>query len=231
MKPPFLLTVRNQRNQDAFNFFTTLMIAKPAYKVCRRLGAGVFDKCQTQKFALSEARHEKNAKGGAKKANLSDFAKQLLEKQKVRFAYGFSEKQLRRYVEESLRVSVLGVDPRVRMIEQIEMRLDNVVYRAGLARSRRAARQLVSHGHVLVNGVRSTIPSMNLKQGDVFSLRARTLALPIMEKVRDIVEQATQPVWIGYDAKKHEGTILAKPTPENTEIPGSVNAILEFYSK
>jgi small subunit ribosomal protein S4 len=206
------------------------MLAKPAYKVCRRLGAGVFDKCQTQKFALSESHHEKFAKGG-KKGNLSDFAKQLLEKQKVRFSYGISEHQLRRYVEEALRASTLGVDPRSRLVERLEMRLDNVVYRAGLARSRRAARQLVSHGHVLVNGVRSTIPSMLVKKGDAFTLRPRTTGLPIMQKIEDTLKENTLPAWLSFNIQKHEGAVLAKPTTESVEMPGSVNAILEFYAK
>ncbi len=205
------------------------MHALPTYKVCRRLGAGVFDKCQTQKFVLSEAHHAKFAKRA--KRNVSNFAKQLLEKQRVRFSYGLSERQLRRYVEEANRVSVLGVDPTVRMIEELEMRLDNVIYRSGLVRTRRAARQLVSHGHVVVNGVRSTIPSMKVKEGDTFTLRARTQARPIMELVKNQIADATSPVWITMDSAKYTGKVTARPKPENTEMPGSVSAILEYYSR
>jgi small subunit ribosomal protein S4 len=106
----------------------------------------------------SESKHAQSPLARRKKG-LSDFGKQLVEKQRVRFAYGISEKQLRKYIEEANRVAVLGVDPKVRVIEQLEMRLDNVVYKLGFAPSRRAARQLVSHGHILVNGVRTTIPS------------------------------------------------------------------------
>jgi small subunit ribosomal protein S4 len=205
------------------------MQALPTYKVCRRLGAGVFDKCQTQKFVLSEAHHAKFAK--RTKRNVSNFAKQLLEKQRVRFSYGLSERQLRRYVEEANRVSVLGIDPVVRMIEELEMRLDNVIYRSGLVRTRRAARQLVSHGHVLVNGVRSTIPSMKVKEGDVFTLRARTQGRPIMEMVKNQIADATSPVWITMDQGKFTGKVTARPKPENTEMPGNVSAILEYYSR
>jgi small subunit ribosomal protein S4 len=205
------------------------MLAKQTYKVCRRLGAGVFDKCQTQKFVLSEAHHAKFAKRA--KRNVSDFAKQLFEKQRVRFSYGLSERQLRRYVEDANRVSVLGIDPVVRMVEELEMRLDNVVYRAGLARSRRAARQLVSHGHMLVNGVRSTIPSMQIKEGDTFEVRARTLSRPISEHLKAQIAEATSPVWITVDSQKFAGSVTARPKPENTEMPGSVSAILEYYSR
>lgn len=206
------------------------MQAKPTYKVCRRLGAGVFDKCQTQKFVLSEARHSKHTRRGGRRT-VSDFAKQLLEKQRVRFAYGFSERQLRRYVEEAQRASVLGVDPITRMIEEMELRLDNIVYRSGLARSRRAARQLVSHGHVMVNNVRSTVPSMQLTEGDTFTLRKRTRELPIMDNLKANLEEATQPTWVSFDATSLTGTITARPSPENTEMPGSVGSILEYYSR
>lgn len=189
----------------------------------------MFDKCQTQKFVLSEARHAKFAKRA--KRNVSDFAKQLFEKQRVRFSYGLSERQLRRYVEEANRVSVLGIDPVTRMIEDLEMRLDNVVYRSGLVRTRRAARQLVSHGHILVNGIRSTIPSMRIKEGDTFEVRARTLARPISEYLKAQIAEATSPVWMTVNIQKFSGNVTARPTPENTEMPGSVSAILEYYSR
>lgn len=206
------------------------MIAKPAYKVGRRLGAAVFDKCQTQKFAVSEAKHAKSAKRGGRKTS-TDFSKQLIEKQRIRFAYGIMERQLRRYVEEAQRVRTLGVDPSLRMLEQLEMRLDNVVYRIGLAKSRRGARQLVSHGHITVNGVRSTIPSQALKVGDVVAVRAATTTKPIMEIMKNLFESATVPVWLSFDGKKFEGKVLSKPNAEITEMPGSVGAILEFYSR
>jgi small subunit ribosomal protein S4 len=206
------------------------MLAKPTYKVCRRLGAGVYDKCQTQKFVLSEAHHAKYAKRA--KRNMSDFAKQLIEKQRVRFAYGITERQLRKYVEESGRVSMLGLDPVTRMIEQLEMRLDNVVYRSGLVSSRRAARQLVAHGHVIVNGTRSTIPSMVMQEGSTFELRPRTRTLPIMENIKKQLESAsTTPVWMNFDSVKCVGKVTGRPNPENTEMPGSVSAILEYYSR
>jgi len=202
----------------------------PTYKVCRRLGAGVFDKCQTQKYMLSETKHAKSMQGRRRK-NISDYGKQLIEKQRVRFAYGVSEKQLRKYIEEANRVAVLGVDPKVRMIEQLEMRLDNIVYKLGLAPTRRAARQLVSHGHIMVNGVRTTIPSRAMYEGDVISVRKRTQALPVMDKIKKGVEEATAPTWTVFDLKKFEGKVTARPTPENTEMPGMVAAILEYYSR
>ena len=204
------------------------MNIQPTYKVCRRLGAGVFDKCQTQKFTVSEARH---AKSERRRRAVSDYGKQLLEKQRVRFAYGVSERQLRKYVEECFRVAALGHDPALRMIEQLEMRLDNVVYRSGLAPTRRAARQLVSHGHVMVNNKRTTIPSYTVAQGDTFTLRDRTKNLPLMDRLKETLEASQAPVWITFEQKKFSGTIQATPTEKNTEMPGSVSAILEYYSR
>jgi small subunit ribosomal protein S4 len=206
------------------------MESKKAYKVCRRLGAGVYDKCQTQKFALSEARHQKSS-GGARRRAPSDYGKQLLEKQRVRFAYGISEKQLRRYNEESQRVAALGQDPATRLLEQLEMRIDNIIYRAGLTSSRRAARQLVSHGHVHINGVRTTVPSAILKEGDTFSLRERTKQLPVMDIMKNRAAEATPPAWLSFDVAKGEGVVRARPTLSGTELPGSIPVILEFYSR
>jgi len=205
------------------------MKSTPTYKVCRRLGAGVYDKCQTQKFTVSEARHSRGVRG--RRRNISDFGKQLLEKQRVRFAYGISERQLRRYVEESQRVAVLGADPSTRMVEQCELRLDNVVYRTGLAPTRKAARQLVSHGHVEVNGRRTTIPSLTCKIGDTVTVRERTRNLPIMESIKLGLENARTPAWLAFDQKTLSGKVTALPTADNTEMPGSVSAILEYYSR
>ena len=207
------------------------MQAKKTYKVGRRLGASVFDKCQTQKFALSEARHAKHSKSSRKKTT-SDFARQLLEKQRVRFAYGLTEKQLRLYVEEAKRRSRLSGDAAAELIGRLEMRADNTVYRLGLASSRRAARQLVSHGHVMINGVRTTIPSHALREGDTIGFRARTKSLPIMDRLKKAAEDsASLPRWLSFDIKKFEGTVVACPNAEATEMPGSVSSILEFYSR
>ncbi len=198
--------------------------------MCRRLGAGVYDKCQTQKFVLSETRHAKNVKNRRRK-NISDYGKQLIEKQRIRFAYGVSERQLRKYVEEANRVAILGVDSKARMLEQLEMRLDNIVYKLGFAPTRRSARQLVSHGHVMVNGARTTIPSRAMKEGDTITVRERTRSLPIMDKIKQGVEETTVPIWLSLKGKNLEGAVVARPTLENTETPGAIAAILEYYSR
>src|SRR3954468_519236 len=118
----------------------------PKYKIARRLGAPIFEKTQTQKFALSLARKEKSTKRRPKPK--SEFGTQLNEKQKARFTYGISEKQFANYVKQSLN----GSEPVQKLFAKLERRLDNVIYRAGLASTRAQARQIAAHGHSTVNG-------------------------------------------------------------------------------
>src|SRR5690606_11765405 len=128
--------------------------------------APIFEKTQTQKFALSSARAGRQVKGRPGQA--SDYKRQLIEKQKMRLTYGVTEKQLRKYVDESLEKSD---QPTQFLIARLESRLDNVAYRLGLAPTRRAARQAASHGHLTVNGRKFTIPSHQLRPGDVVAVR------------------------------------------------------------
>ncbi len=193
----------------------------PKYKICRRLGSGVFDKCQTQKFNLSQSRKSANNKRFAK---VSDYGKQLLEKQKVRFSYGITEKQLRRYVANSVHA-----DNSVEAIHaSLEMRLDNVVYRAGFAKTRRMARQLVAHGHIDVNGRRLKVPSYAVKEGDVVSVRERSKQKPVfanLEKGGDV------PSWMDVDVKKMSITVKKAPVYEPGSVLFDYHAVFEFYSR
>jgi small subunit ribosomal protein S4 len=151
------------------------MIIGPKYKICKRLGASVFEKCQTQKFQLAEARAPRKTRG--KRGGGSDFGAQLLEKQKARFTYGLSESQFSRYVHEAMEQK--GDSARGTCF-RLESRLDNVVFRAGFVKTRRAARQLVGHGHVMVNGRRMNIPSYKVKQvGDTFLSAKRAAPSPL----------------------------------------------------
>ena len=125
----------------------------PRYKICKRLGNGVFEKCQTQKFTLSESRRSFQ---GRRPRQISDYGKQLLEKQRVRFTYGITEQQFVNYVNSATKKEG---DAAATLLSTLERRLDNVVYRLGLAPTRRAARQMVVHGHILVNGKKAAIPS------------------------------------------------------------------------
>ncbi len=201
------------------------MISKPKFKIGRRLGAGVYDKCQTPKFSASSG---KNALPGARRPKaLSEYGAQLIEKQKVRFSYGITERQLSNYVEKASHIK--GAGTAEKFYEGLESRLDNVVYRMGLAPSRRAARQMVSHGHFIVNDHKVTIPSYEVKIGDIVKIREGSKVKKIFDNLVEKLKDYTAPTWLSFDPVKMEGKILAKP--KNVETFLDLNAVLEFYSR
>jgi small subunit ribosomal protein S4 len=196
------------------------------YKIGRRLGPGVFEKCQTSKFVMSEARHAKNSKNKRPKA-LSGYAMQFLEKQKVRFMYGLSERQFSNYVNESM--SQKATPANEHLFYLLETRLDNVVYRLGLAHTRRLARQMVSHGHITVNGKKSTIPSAHIHIGDKIAVRPGStksvLFADMVKKLKDYVS----PSWLKFSPEALLGSVEGRP--KNTDSYTDLNAVLEFYSR
>lgn len=199
------------------------MISKPKYKIARRLGAGVYDKTQTPKFSASA----KSPMGGRRPKAPTEYGAQLLEKQKVRFSYGITERQLANYVKKAAHIKGAGSVPK--LAEMLEARLDNTVYRMGLAPSRRAARQMVSHGHFIVNAHRVTVPSYELKVGDVIKVREGSKVRKIFENLAERLKDYTAPSWVSFDTGAMEGRISGKP--ENKETFLDLNAVLEFYSR
>lgn len=198
----------------------------PKFKIAKRLGAPIFEKTQTQKFALSEARGGKtrNRRPGA----MSDYKRQLLEKQKLRFSYGISEKQLRRYVAEAVDRSQ---EPISYLIKKLENRLDNVAYRLGLAKTRQMARQMVSHGHLVVNGKRLTTPSYQVKTGDVVTVREGSKNTALFENLVDKHEGAGVPSWLKFDLKKMEGNVVGSPSYVPSETLFDPEQVMEYYSR
>lgn len=197
----------------------------PKFKIAKRLGAPIFEKTQTQKFALSEA---KGGKRRRRPGNISDFKRQLTEKQKMRFSYGISEKQLRRYVKESVEKSNQPINE---LVARLERRLDNVVYRLGLAKTRQMARQMVSHGHVTVNGKKYTIPSHQVKPDDLIGVRPGSREAKLFENLTDRHEAASVPAWLKFDVKKIEGQVVGSPSYEPTETLFDPEQVLEYYSR
>jgi len=201
------------------------MISKPKFKICRRLGPGVYDKCQTSKFKAASG---KGMTPGARRPKApSEYGAQLMEKQKIRFSYGISERQLSNYVKKASQVKGAGTTEK--LYEGLEFRLDNAVYRMGLSASRRAARQMVSHGHFIVNEKKVTVPSYELKSGDIIKIREGSKAKKIFENMAERIKDYNPPVWISFDLNSMEGRILDKP--KNTESFLDLNAVLEFYSR
>ena len=200
----------------------------PKYKIAKRLGASVFEKTQTQKFAIAEERAARNKKG--RRGNQTEFGKQLLEKQKVRMTYGLSEKQFSNYVATA--TSTHGAPPAETLHRLLEMRLDNIVYRLGLAPTRRAARQMVSHGHITVNGVKTTIPSRAMRVGDRIAVREGSKGAVLFENFAEkFNERPTLSSWLSWDAKKMEGGMQEVPTEEAASPAGDLIAVLSFYSR
>ena len=198
----------------------------PKYKIAKRLGAPIFEKTQTQKFEISLARSNSNRT--RRPGQMSDYKRQLIEKQKMRFTYGISEKQLRRYVGEAMDKSH---QPVALLMERLESRLDNVIYRLGLAKTRRLARQIASHGHVCVNGKKMTIPSHRVKVGDIISVREGSRQNGLFANLKDTHEPAAVPDWLSFDVKKLEGKMKSAPVYNPAETLFDPEQVMEYYSR
>ncbi len=200
----------------------------PKYKIAKRLGAPIFEKTQTAKFELSAAR------GGRRTTNkrpgqISDYKRQLTEKQKMRFTYGITEKQLRRYVDEAFAKE--GHQPVTFLMERLETRLDNVVYRMGLAKTRQFARQMVSHGHIIVNGKRLNIPSHKVKMGDVITVREGSRLSGLFTEFAEKHDIVSVPAWLSFDAQKLAGEVKGSPVYVQSESMFDPDSVMEYYSR
>ena len=193
----------------------------PKFKIAKRLGAPIFEKTQTQKFALSQARGGREVKRGGQ---MSDYKRQLIEKQKMRFSYAITEKQLRRYVDEAI---ASGHQPVAHLMERLESRLDNVVYRLGFAKTR----QMVSHGHIIVNGKRLNVPSHKVRKGDVITVREGSKTSGLFVELAEKHEGAAVPTWLSLDIKKLTATILGVPVYNPSETLFNPDQVMEYYSR
>ena len=200
----------------------------PKYKICKRLGSSVFEKCQTQKFQLAEARAPPKISRG-KRGGGTDYGAQLLEKQKARFTYGLSESQFARYVSDA--VEARGVDSVQGLMTRLESRLDNVVFRAGFVKTRRAARQLVSHGHVQVNGRRVTIPSYQVGVTDTVGIRPESRQSPLFGNRSEVAAETKLPGWLTIAPDHFSVTVTEGPVVGETELPFNAGVVIQFYSR
>jgi len=209
----------------------------PVCKLCRREGEKLFlkgercftAKCAFERRSFAPGQHGKSS-GRSKSVTgrESDFARQLRAKQRARRVYGTMERQFRRYYETaSQRRGLTGFN----LLQILESRLDNVIFRLGFASSRAQARLLVTHGHFTVNGRRTDVPSMLLEHGDVLQVREGSRDTTFFKELADVAEKRTFPAWLGRDLKNLTGSVLRMP--ERSEIDGSLNEqlIVEFYSR
>ena len=201
----------------------------PRYKIAKRLGASVFEKAQTQKFALSADRSAKNKRHGGRGGRQSEYGKQMLEKQKVRITYGLPERQFRNYVRKAL-ATTHGAKPIERLHELLELRLDNVVWRLGLAQTRRGARQMVAHGHITVGGKKTRVPSQALKVGDLIAVREGSRKHGAFNNFEERFQDRTLPSWLLWNPKTMEGSVVERPTAASADPAGDLVAVLSFYT-
>ena len=165
--------------------------------------------------------------GGNRRRKVSEYGAQLKEKQKVKFIYGVLEKQFAKYFEKAAHMKGITGE---NMLQLLELRLDSVIYRLGLAKTRRMARQVVNHGHVLVNGHKVNIPSYSVKQGDVITVRSQSSQLEMFKALREGTTVVT-PKWLTFDAANLTGTVVALPAREDVDFEPQMQMIVEFYSR
>jgi small subunit ribosomal protein S4 len=209
----------------------------PVCKLCRREGEKLFlkgercftPKCGFEKRSFAPGVHGKSgSRSRTATGRESDFARQLRAKQKARRVYGTMERQFRRYYETAQqRRGLTGLN----LLQLLETRLDNVVFRMGFSSSRAEARLLVSHGHFTVNGRRTDVPSMLMNAGDVIQVRESSRSTTYFKELVDLAEKRNFPAWLNRDLKSLNGTVLR--LPERAEIDGNLNEqlIVEFYSR
>lgn len=199
-------------------------------RLCRREGGKLFlkgDKCYKTSCPF-EKRPVAPGQHGADRKKVSEYGLQLREKQKAKRIYGILESQFRDYYEKADRMKGITGE---NMLSLLERRLDNVVYRMGIAVSRSQARQLVTHAHFNVNGRPVDIASFQVKVGDVISVKEGKKSSPYFEALKGAVKSAKMPKWLDFDAEKLEGKILALPTREDIDSQITEQMIVELYSK
>lgn len=200
-----------------------------AEKKERALGVKLFlkgERCNSPKCAMIRRPYRPGAHGKRRSGAPSEFKQQLQEKQKIKLTYGIREAQMRRVVAEAAKN--LGITGPM-IVNFLERRLDNVVYRLGFTPSRSIARQMVNHGHFLVNGRKVTIPSYRVKIDDVVSIRAQSREHPHLKDLAVNLKKVEAPVWLMFDQEKLEGKVIA--LPKDIETMFDVNLVIDYYSK
>lgn len=202
----------------------------PVCRLCRREGAKLYlkgDKCYTDSCPFAKRSYAPGQHGQARK-KVSEYGIQLREKQKARRVYGILERQFRSYFDKADRQQGITGE---NLLVLLERRLDNVVYRMGLASSRNQARQLVRHGHFTVNGHKVNIPSYLIKAGDSIQVREGSKESPLIKAVAETLGTKTVPAWLELAAQDMSGKVLRYPTREEIDTPIQEHLIVELYSR
>ena len=203
----------------------------PVCRLCRREGMKLFlkgERCYSEKCAIERRNIPPGQQTQARKQKLVGYGLQLREKQKVKRIYGVLEDQFRGYFAAAARARGITGET---LLQLLERRLDNVVYRLGLATSRPQARQLVRHGHFLVNGKKVDIPSYSVREGDAIAVIGRTQKNPTIEHAMEEVKGRGIPDWLAFDPNTITGRVKSVPTREQINLPVQEQLIVELYSK
>ncbi len=199
-------------------------------RMCRREGTKLFlkgDRCYSDKCAFNR-RPVPPGQHGQGRRKVSEYGLQLREKQKMRRAYGLLEKQFRLYFNKASRMK--GLTTGEALLQLLEMRLDNVVYRLGLGVSRAQSRQLTLHSHILVNGKKVNIPSYQVQPGDVISVKEKSQNIDIFKAVKEN-GVSNVPKWLEMDANKLVGKVVQKPERDDVDLTLEEHLVVEYYSK
>jgi len=200
-------------------------------RLCRREGIKLFlkgTKCFSEKCPIEKRNFAPGQHGKDRKAKVVGYGLQLREKQKAKRIYFTQETQFRNYFEKAARTR--GVTGEM-LLQQLERRLDNVVFRLGFGISRRQARQLVRHGHVQVDGRKVNIPSYEVNVGEEIAIREGSRKLGILEQAKEVASHQPAPTWLEIDRDNHKGRVLSLPKREEIQLPVNEQLIVELYSK
>jgi len=211
-----------------------MVIKEEKCKICRRLGMKLFlkgERCYSPKCSFIRRPYPPGNKGKRRSGPLSEFGRQLKEKQKLKNWYGITERQLKNYVRKALDLAKKGKNASEALVNILESRLDNVVYLLGWASSRSQARQLVSHGYFLVNGKPVNIPSYLTKKGDLIKVKPTKIKKGVFEGLLPRLKNHNLPSWLELDIKNFEGKIIGEPSLKEVSLPVEISVIFEYFSR
>lgn len=203
-------------------------------KICRRLGAKLFlkgERCLSSKCPMVRKPYPPGEKRKRRTRALSEYGKELREKQKLKNWYNLTEKQFKKYIKEVFNKRGKVEDAGSLLVKKLESRLDNVVFRMGFAFSRTQARQVVTHGHFLINGKKIDVPAYQVKKGDIITLRPNSRKKVIFQNLSITLKKYKPPSWIEINIENLEGKIIGEPSLEEAAPPAEISVIFEFYSK
>jgi len=202
--------------------------------ICRRAGEKLFlrgERCLSPKCTLVKRNTPPGKHGKRRSRGVSEYSRELREKQKLKFWYGLREKQFKKYVKTALAKRKTVEDIDLFLASKLESRLDNIVFKLGLASSRIQARKLITQKHFLVNGKNCNIPSFEVKKGDTISVKPNSLKKKIFQNLNLTIKKYQPPTWLELNKEKLEGKKLREPIMEEINLPVEIPMVLEFYSR